>query len=62
MSMYCSKCGAQSSEGDVFCRTCGLPLNQTTPTTPTPTPTLTPQAGAYDQRIAGVQRTSGLVS
>jgi len=28
--MYCSKCGTQNSEGDVFCRKCGLPLNETT--------------------------------
>ena len=26
--MYCSKCGTQSSENDVYCRKCGLPLNQ----------------------------------
>ena len=25
--MYCSKCGTQISEGDVYCRNCGLPLN-----------------------------------
>jgi len=34
--MYCSKCGTQNSEGDAYCRKCGLPINQTTqpPTSP----------------------------
>lgn len=67
--MNCSECGTQSSEGDVFCRMCGLPLNQTTPrSAPTPTPspaptyapTSTPPVSVYVQQAAGVQRTSGL--
>lgn len=59
--MNCSKCGTQSSEGDVFCRMCGLPLNQTTPrSAPTYAPTSTPPVSVYVQQAAGVQRTSGL--
>jgi TM2 domain-containing membrane protein YozV len=27
--MFCSKCGTSNSEGDVYCRQCGLPLNPT---------------------------------
>ena len=29
--IYCTKCGTRSSDGDVFCRKCGLALNQETP-------------------------------
>jgi len=36
--MYCAKCGTHSSEGDIFCRKCGAPLNRTT-NAPAPTPT-----------------------
>ena len=32
--MYCTKCGNESSEDDVFCRKCGFPLKQTTSATP----------------------------
>jgi len=31
--MYCTKCGHESSEDDVFCRKCGFPLKPTTSAT-----------------------------
>ena len=40
--MYCSKCGTQSSEGDLFCRKCGSQFSDATPMPP-PTPATTTQ-------------------
>jgi hypothetical protein len=69
-SMYCTKCGTQSAEGDGFCQKCGSPLNRTAtqmpPTTPTssptpvPAPTSTPPVAVYVQGPAASRRTSGL--
>jgi uncharacterized membrane protein YvbJ len=30
MTIFCSNCGTQSVESDVFCRNCGKPLNRAT--------------------------------
>jgi len=58
--MYCSKCGTQSSEGDVFCRKCGQPISGAVPTsapkatqTPAPPVTIAIQ-GAPEQRTSGL--------
>jgi uncharacterized membrane protein YvbJ len=55
--MYCPKCGTQSSEGDVFCRKCGFPLNQATPVAD---PTPPPQTNANIQGTIGAKRKSGM--
>ena len=57
--MYCSKCGTQSSEGDVFCRKCGFPLNQTAPNA---TPSPTPQKSANVRRKIRTKQKSGLAT
>jgi len=56
-TMYCSKCGTQSSEGDVFCRKCGLPLKQMASnpdSSQTPPPPLSTyvSGGARERRTA----------
>ena len=58
--MYCSKCGTQSSESDVYCRKCGQPLNRATQTS-SPTTTQTPALPvAIVAQGAKAKRTSGL--
>jgi hypothetical protein len=56
--MNCARCGTRSSEGDVFCRTCGLPLNQAAPGSP-PRVSAPPVSVYVQQRAAGGPRTSG---
>jgi zinc-ribbon domain len=57
--MYCSKCGTQSSENDVYCRKCGLPLYQeATPSSSAAVQTSAPPVTIVVQS-APVQRTSG---
>jgi uncharacterized membrane protein YvbJ len=56
--MYCSKCGEQNSEGDLFCRKCGSSLSQTTPT---PVPSVSASATPVQiPPTQPVRRTSGL--
>jgi Domain of unknown function (DUF4190)/zinc-ribbon domain len=58
--MYCSKCGTQSSESDVFCRKCGQSLNQMPPSpSPIATQTLAPPVTVVVQGVSE-RRTSGL--
>ena len=65
--MYCPNCGTASSEGDIYCRTCGSRLNneQTEATAKpphSPTPMSSPPVSVYIQGTpsARPQRTSGL--
>jgi hypothetical protein len=67
-AMYCTRCGARSSEGDAFCQQCGSPLNRTLAQMPFPSmkspsaSSSTPRSpvGVYVQGTQGVRRTSGL--
>jgi uncharacterized membrane protein YvbJ len=54
--MYCPKCGTHSSEGDIFCRKCGFPLNTAMPAA---APTPIPQINANIQGTNGIKRKSG---